>query len=267
MSVLAVWTGGSVGVYLSQLEEFYGRTAIRDHGISASEARMSIPLSDSTPAGILDFRHQFFEFIPEAEIDNPNPTVLEAHELEDGQNYFILLTTSAGIYRYNIFDVVRCVGFQGQAPMLVFLNKGKHFSSITGEKLSEHQVVAAVQQSFADLQLPSATFTLAPAMDERPYYELLLEPGPHSGRESDLAAALQQRLTEQNWEYGEKCGSGRILPARIREIPAGTWSAFRRQRSAARGNFEEFKHPCLVADFDFHLKLPIGSAEETANSR
>src|SRR5690606_26085296 len=29
MSVLAVWTGGSVGVYLSQLEEFYGPTAIR----------------------------------------------------------------------------------------------------------------------------------------------------------------------------------------------------------------------------------------------
>lgn len=265
MALLAVWTGGSVGVYLSQLEEFYGRTAIRDHGISASEARMTIPFSDSTPAGILDFRHQFFEFIPEADIDSENPTVLEAHELEEGQNYFILLTTSAGIYRYNIYDVVRCVGYQGQAPLLEFLNKGKHFSSITGEKLSEHQVVAAVQQSFADLNLPSATFTLAPAMDERPYYELLLEPGPHMGRELELANALQQRLTEQNWEYGEKCGSGRILPARVREIPAGTWTAFRRQRSAARGNFEEFKHPCLVSDFDFCAKLPTLSAIHSEN--
>lgn len=256
LSVLAVWTGGSVGVYTSQLEEFYGPTAIRDHGISASEARMSIPLSDNTPAGILDFRHQFFEFIPEAEIDSRNPIVLEAHELAEGQNYFILLTTSAGLYRYNIYDVVRCVGYQGQAPLLVFLNKGKHFSSITGEKLSEHQVVAAVQQSFADLTLPSVTFTLAPAMEERPYYELLLEPGAHDGRELELASAVQRRLMEQNWEYGEKCASGRILPVRVREIPPGTWAALRRERSAARGNFEEFKHPCLVGDFDFRAKLP-----------
>ena len=268
MSVLAVWTGGSVGVYISQLEEFYGRTAIRDHGISASEARMSIPLSDNTPAGILDFRHQFFEFIPEAEIDSENPTVLEAHELERGQNYFILLTTSAGIYRYNIYDVVRCVGYEGQAPLLVFLNKGKHFSSITGEKLSEHHVVAAVQQSFTDLQIPSATFTLAPVMDERPYYELLLEPGAHEGRAVELASVVQRRLTEQNWEYGEKCASGRIMPVRVREIPTGTWAALRRDRSAARGNFEEFKHPCLVSDFDFREKLPTDAPQigmQTAN--
>lgn len=266
-AVISVWTGGSVRVYLPQLEEFYGRTAIRDHGISASEARMTIPFSDSTPAGILDFHHQFFEFIPEAEIESEHPTVLEAHELEAGKDYFILLTTSGGIYRYNIHDVVRCVGYQGQAPLLMFLNKGKHFSSITGEKLSEHQVVAAVQQSFAELNLPPATFTLAPAMEERPYYELLMEPGKHSGREPELAAALQKYLTEQNWEYGEKCGSGRILPVRVREIPPGTWAAFRRQRSATRGNFEEFKQPCLVGDFAFRSKLPTSMECESVDAR
>ena len=69
-------------------------------------------------------------------------------------------TTSGGLYRYDIQDVVRCVGFEGQAPLVEFLNKGKHFCSLTGEKLSEHQAVSAVKASFAELKLPIETFTL-----------------------------------------------------------------------------------------------------------
>ncbi|MGI9455197.1 MAG: GH3 auxin-responsive promoter family protein, partial [Aeoliella sp.] len=100
LELIATWTGGSVGVYLPQLEQYYGDVAIRDHGMSASEGRMSIPFANDTPDGILDFAHHFFEFIPEEEYEKSNPTVLEAHELQPDRNYFILLTTSGGLYRY-----------------------------------------------------------------------------------------------------------------------------------------------------------------------
>ena len=124
LEMMATWTGGSVGVYLPQLEEFYGDLAIRDHGISASEGRMSIPLADGTPDGLLDYGHHYFEFIPADEHGSPDPTVLEAHELKPDRNYFILLTTSGGLYRYDIHDMVRCTGFIGEMPVLRFLNKG-----------------------------------------------------------------------------------------------------------------------------------------------
>ena len=130
-----------MNVYLPQLRDLYGPTAIRDHGLSASEGRMTIPISDNTTAGVLDFYHHYFEFIPVAEHDSTNPTVLEAHELVEGEAYYIVLTTSGGLYRYDIHDVVRCVGFEGQAPLIEFLNKGRSFSSLTGEKLSEHQAI------------------------------------------------------------------------------------------------------------------------------
>ncbi|HYW80778.1 MAG TPA: GH3 auxin-responsive promoter family protein [Thermoguttaceae bacterium] len=35
-------------------------------------------------------------------------------------------TTSSGLYRYDIHDVVRCVGFEGACPVLDFLNNGAH---------------------------------------------------------------------------------------------------------------------------------------------
>lgn len=255
LSVLAVWTGGSVNIYLRQLQELYGQAVIRDHGLSASEGRMTIPLSDNSPAGLLDFYHSYFEFIPAEQHGQQNPTVLEGHELVEGEEYYILLTTSGGLYRYDIHDIVRCVGFQGQAPVLEFLSKGNLFSSLTGEKLSEHQAIEAVKMSFADLQLPVEAFTLAPIMEDKPRYVLLMEPHAHHGRAVELARRVQQNLESVNEEYETKCDAGRLLPVHVREVAPGTWNALRHDRTRERGNFEEYKHPCLVGDLHFIERL------------
>jgi len=260
LSVVAVWTGGSVSVYLPQLPRYYGDAVLRDHGLNASEARMTLPLQDQSSAGIIEFMHHFFEFIPVGEHDSPHPVVLEAHELEEGQDYYILLTTSAGLYRYDIHDVVRCVGFQGEAPLLTFLNKGAHFSSITGEKLSEFQVLSAVRQAFADLQLAVVEFSVAPVMRDRPGYVLLLEETLDEAQWDKLAARVDEHLHQLNCEYAEKRRTGRLEPLTIRRVPPGTWRVLRDQRSAARGNFEEYKHPCLVGDLGFVDRLLPKSA-------
>ncbi len=265
LKMVAVWTGGSVGIYLPQLEQYYGDVVTRDHGMSASEGRMTIPMADGTPDGMLDFAHHFFEFIPSEEQGSPDPTVLEAHELEPGEEYFILLTTSAGLYRYDIHDRVRCTGFVDEVPVLRFLNKGRHFSSVTGEKLSEHQVVMAVTRSFEALNLEPCTFTLAPTMGMKPRYELLLEPGAHLSYAQQLAELVQQNLGEVNEEYADKCRSGRLEPLAIHEIPEGTWAALRANRSRERGNFEEFKQPLLVGDVKFIEQLPRPSDQVASN--
>jgi hypothetical protein len=251
LKVVAVWTGGSIGIFLPRLAELYGDAAIRDHGLSASEGRMTIPLADNTPAGMLDYTHHFFEFIPVEGYGTPTPTVLEAHELEADRDYYILLTTSGGLYRYDIHDVVRCVGFQGEAPLLEFLNKGKNFASLTGEKLSEYQVVRAVERTFAELSLPIDFFTVAPIMESQPRYLLMVEQNVHRGRESELASGFQRNLSELNEEYADKCASGRLLPAQVRNVPAGTWRRMRAEKTSARGNFEEYKHIYLVQDLAF----------------
>ena len=248
LSLLAVWTGGSVGIFLPKLPELYGSVKVRDHGLSASEGRMTIPLSDGSSAGLLDFYHSYFEFIPVEEHGKPSPTVLEAHELTPGSDYYILLTTSGGLYRYDIRDVVRCEGFRGQAPILEFLNKGKHFSSLVGEKLSEYQVILAAKNAFIELGLPISFFMIAPVMEAQPRYVLLLEARYHASRQADLAARVQANLELFNEEYAAKCASGRLLPLEVREVPAGTWRKLRDEKSHARGNVEEYKHIFLVED-------------------
>ena len=229
---------------------------------------MTIPLADGTSAGILDFYHHFFEFIPVDEHGSENPTVLEAHELEEGHDDFLLLTTSGGLYRYDIHDMVRCAGFEGEAPLVEFLNKGKSFSNITGEKLSEHQVIEAVEQSFMALGQPLDAFTLAPTLEEKPRYVLLVEPHVLRGRTAEIAQLVQSNLERANEEYAEKCSSGRLLPIEVRQVPAGTWNNLRRERTGQRGNFEEYKQPCLVGDLEFadRLATPRAASGQAANT-
>ena len=141
LAFLANWTGGTMGLYLQEFPQYFGDVPVRDIGLLASEGRMSIPIEDGTPAGILEVNTNFYEFVPADEEPKTSKHVLRAHEVRPGEEYWILLTTSAGFYRYDIGDVVKVVGFEGQAPVIEFLHKGAHLCSMTGEKLSERQVV------------------------------------------------------------------------------------------------------------------------------
>jgi hypothetical protein len=258
MQVVAVWTGGSAGAYLSSLRRFYGDVAMRDHGLSASEGRMTIPLHDNRSDGVLDVVTHFFEFIPEREHGCENPTVLEAHELQEGESYFILLTTSSGLYRYDIHDVVQCTGFCGTTPMLKFLHKGAHIANVTGEKVSESQVVTAVCNSVEQMQIHLKHFTVSPVWGEPPRYQLLAEEqdvlSPSVGEE--LADHVDRQLQQLNCEYREKRQSGRLASLKWLPLPEGTWMRFaKKSQQKLGGSQEQYKHPCLVPDMDFSARL------------
>jgi hypothetical protein len=60
LKLLGNWTGGTVGAYLRHYPKYYGDAAVRDLGLLASEGRMSIPLEDGTPSGVLDITSHYF---------------------------------------------------------------------------------------------------------------------------------------------------------------------------------------------------------------
>ena len=259
--ILGNWMGGSMAPYLRQYPKYYGSTPVRDVGLIASEGRMTIPMSDGTPAGTLDITSHFFEFVPEDEIRSPKPTVLTASELVPGRNYYILLTTSYGLYRYNIYDVVRCTGFHNATPLLEFLSKGSLFSNLTGEKVSEYHVTGAMSDVLRQMDLSLSSYSLAPCWsDEMPYYGLFIERAdvsdPVLGRK--LAAAVDRRLGEVNEEYAAKRQSRRLGPIRVLVLKAGSWEAWDKNRLARTGGtMEQYKRPALVSDPKLRESLSV----------
>ena len=265
--LLGNWTGGSMGAFLRHYPHYFGGLPVRDIGLIASEGRMTIPVADGTPAGVLDVTTHYFEFIPESEGDSPRPTVLAAHELEQGRSYFILLTTAFGLYRYHIHDLVRVTGFHNGTPLLEFLSKGSSIASITGEKLSEYQVTHAVADVLHELNLSVTSYAMAPCSAsnggdyEPPYYGLFLEeddlPDAAAGRQ--LAERLDQRLCKVNIEYASKRDTQRLGAVRVQTVPPGFWARWDRERlRRTGGTLEQYKHPCLIPDPDFQASLRGG---------
>lgn len=257
--LLGNWTGGSMASYLRHYPSFYGTMPVRDVGLIASEGRMTIPLEDNTPSGVLDITTHFFEFIPEDEKDSPNPTVLLPHELVEGRNYFILFTTSYGLYRYDIHDVVRCTGFFNKTPMLQFLNKGSYFSNLTGEKISEYQITGSMAEILRELDHTLNIYSIAPVWsDEQPFYGLFVESGDVPGTDvaNRLASLLENKLRKINIEYDSKRESLRLGPIKPFILKSGTWQTWDRERlKKTGGTLEQYKHPCLINDLEFKSRI------------
>lgn len=196
---------------------------------------MTIPFDDESSDGVLEISTHYFEFVPEAEHGSPNPTILEAHELTPDHNYFILLTTSSGLYRYDICDVVRCTGFVGTTPVLRFLHKGAYISNLTGEKVSESQVVDAVRHALDANRHRVSFFTLTPVWGEPPHYQLLLEAGdvPTSELAERLANTTDSKLQDLNCEYQEKRSTGRLGPLQVTRPATGNVATFCRTTTIA----------------------------------
>ena len=217
------WMGGTLGLYLRDFPRYFGDVPVRDIGLIASEGRMSIPVSDGTPAGILEVTSHFYEFIPVDQIDHPHPDCLRCREVEIGKEYFIVLTNSAGLYRYSIGDLVRVTGFEGQAPIIEFLSKGAHTCSLTGEKLTEKQVTDVVNSVAREQSFPISSYLCAPQWGDPPGYMLHLDLShtPEKFRLDQMITAVEQRLGEINIEYASKRKTLRLAPLRYNVLPHG----------------------------------------------
>ncbi|MFQ5461627.1 MAG: GH3 auxin-responsive promoter family protein [Phycisphaerae bacterium] len=258
LSFLANWTGGTMGLHLQEFPKYFGDAPVRDIGLLATEGRVSVPLVDGTPGGVLDVGGSFFEFVSKGDADGDGrgtaATVLRCHELAVGEEYRVLLTTSAGFYRYDIGDYVRVHRFEGQAPVIEFLHRGEHTASVTGEKLTEWQVTAAFERSCQALGASPECFVLCPRWGDPPKYLLYVEERGDRSIDENLrdhallAEALDRQLGEINIEYASKRSSRRLGAVEAAALKSGTLAQMDAERRNQRGGGnEQFKHRYLLA--------------------
>jgi hypothetical protein len=110
--------------------------------------------------------HIFFEFVPfnDKNFDHngnlaDNPEALAIDEVEEGKDYAILLSTTAGAWRYMIGDTVRFV--DKQKSEIIITGRTKHFLSLVGEHLSVDNMNKAVQLASEELNVCIPEFTVA----------------------------------------------------------------------------------------------------------
>ena len=246
-AILMNWTGGTLKLYLRRLRELFGDVPVRDIGLLASEGRFSVPLADDTPAGVAEITANFLEFMPVEDHDATNPRTLRAHELEVGAEYFLVVSNWAGLWRYNMDDRVRVTGRLGRSPVFEFLSRGTRTANITGEKITEHQVVEAMRQACA-AGVHIEQFVMQGRFAGTPYYELRIEETAGCDL-SRVAALMDETLAGLNMEYRSKRHSGRLGPIRAVALQAGTLKKAEADKVRARwGRSEQYKHQYLLTE-------------------
>jgi GH3 auxin-responsive promoter len=244
------WRSRMVRPYVDLLERFVAGLPQRDYITMASEGIIAIPFENGVSGGALAINIHFYEFIPEelAELDDP-PTLL-AHEVEIGGKYVVVLSTSAGLYRYNIGDVVQVRDFFGTTPVVEFLYRTGHTCSMTGEKLTEEQVAGAVSDAASRLGLHMRAFTMCPVATPFPHYALLAELEIDSERDllNRFLVEVDVDLGRRNVEYQSKRTSRRLGAPELWVLQTGSYAALRQRRIEAGVSDVQVKVACLVRD-------------------
>jgi len=230
LGLIGCWQGGTAGVHLKKLDRWFApQTPIRDLGYLSSEAHVSLPISDGRPEGILAVQSNFYEFVPEEQIDAANPDALLCHELKEGATYYPLLTTRAGLYRYDINDVVKVVGFHKATPIVQFLRKGRDVTNLTGEKVHVNQIIEATEEARRASEVALLHYK-AVADEAQGRYGFLLEVAGTPPDRASLVAFLEvvdRRLAELNIEYAQKRKSKRLGPPYLHVKPPGWFNQHR----------------------------------------
>lgn len=257
LELVVCWRSRGVAPYLRLLEPAAAGVAGRDYITQASEAIVAIPVRDGESGGLLAHTSHFFEFIPESEVETPQPATRLAHELEEGQTYEVVVTTGGGLYRYRLGDLLRVSGFEAGVPHLEFLTRKGQTSSLTGEKLTERQVLDAAETLAREDWTPER-FLCFPRSAPLPHYGVLVSL-PADLKSAALAVwlgRLDRELGARNGEYAAKRGSGRLGPPRALEVVPEAFDRLRRRIVAERGISEEqLKLGVLARELDLDAKL------------
>jgi hypothetical protein len=253
LRVISCWKGGTMPLYLRKLPDVFGDCAIRDLGYMASEGRGGTPLVNSGAAGVLNLTSHFFEFIPVDQRDDPDPDVLTCDQLESDTEYYVLFTTSGGLYRYDINDVIRVVDFYRNTPVLQFVRKGQGMTSITGEKLAESQVTAALLEVVPAEDLQLEHFTACVEWGEPPRYALYAEVSPETTTEAlqRFARRMDETLCKLNIEYEDKRQSQRLGAPVVKRVATGGYEALRQRRVSEGAPEAQLKIPHLSTNMRF----------------
>ena len=259
LQLIECWKGGTVKLYLKELPKYFGDVPVRDFGCLSTEARSSIPMSDKGAGGVLAINTNFYEFVPKEDIGKKEKRFFLCDELEKEKEYFLIVTTPGGLYRYNIDDIIVVDGFFNKTPLIEFVQKGLNAVSITGEKLYESQVNEAINRAAGKHDLLIEFFSACPEFGTPSRYVFLVEfhedPAPEIKK--ILLKTIEEELYNQNNEYEYVRKSELLGPPILKIVKKGDFERYRAKKIAGGIRDSQFKAPELTQDHDFQKHFTV----------
>ena len=222
---LFVYGGVNFEPYREVFKKLIGRTPDSIEFYPASEGFFAFQDSQKDKGLLLLLNHGiFYEFIEAETFFDKVQTVLSLEEVQMGINYVMIITTTAGLWRYNIGDTVQFISLN---PFKILVSgRIKQFISAFGE----HVIVSEVEQSIKQAveaeeeEVLIREFTVAPQVKPKsglPYHEWFIEFVKAPSNLEVFALRIDKAMKEKNIYYDDLVRGNILRPLVIRKVMRG----------------------------------------------
>ena len=166
----------------------------------------------------------YYEFVEAAHFFDKDPSAIPLEEVKLGVNYVMIISSTAGLWRYNIGDTIQ---FTSLSPFKVIVSgRIKHFISAFGEHVIvsevEQALKSAIEQEVDPVQIRE--FTVAPQINPNqglPFHEWYIEFDSAPKDMETFALEIDKCMQEKNIYYKDLIVGKVLRPLVIRSVVSG----------------------------------------------
>ena len=235
---LFVYGGVNYEPYRKKLESLIGRRVDSIELYPASEGFFAFQDTQTQKGMLLQLDNGiFYEFVKADEFFNENPTRITLKDVVLDVNYVMIISTTAGLWGYNIGDTVI---FTCLKPYRVMVSgRIKHFISAFGEHVIGKEVEQAMLEATEGTTIRITEFTVAPQVNPAqglPYHEWMIEfEDMGSGDMDAFAKALDISIQTQNSYYLDLITGKVLRPLKISQVTKGGFNDYMRSQGKLGG--------------------------------
>jgi hypothetical protein len=179
----------------------------------------------------------FYEFMPMIEYGKENPKTLSIGEVKKDENYALIISTNAGLWRYIVGDTIK---FTSTKPYrLKITGRTKHFINAFGEELMIENADNAISKTCKNLNANIVDYTAAPiyiSETQKGGHEWLIEFDKMPENLTEFTLNLDNHLKENNSDYEAKRYKDMAMQLpKIHALPKGTFSNWLKNKQKLGG--------------------------------
>ena len=235
---LFIYGGVNYEPYRAKFEQLIGRKVDSIELFPASEGFFAFQDSQKAEGMLLQLDSGiFYEFIETDQFFSETPTRLTIGEVKKGVNYVMIISTSAGLWGYNIGDTVQ---FTSTAPYRVVVSgRIKHFISAFGEHVIGKEVETAMLEAIEAHGFSISEFTVAPQTNpkegELAYHEWFVEFENTPENLASVAKSIDVSLQKQNSYYKDLIDGNMLQALKISALPKDAFQQYMKSQGKLGG--------------------------------
>ncbi|KAD4982738.1 hypothetical protein R6Q59_002365 [Mikania micrantha] len=254
--IYAIMTG-SMEPYLKKLRVYAGGVRLLSADYGSSEGWIGVNVDPELPPEMTSFtvlpNIGYFEFIPLTNIndmDSIEPKPIGLTDVQIGEEYEVVVTNVAGLYRYRLGDVVKVIGFHNSTPKLQFVCRSNLMLTINIDKNTEKDLQLSVEAAAKLL-----TTEKLEVVDFTSHVDLKTDPGHYvifwevNGGASDellkeCCNCLDKSFVDAGYVSSRKVNA--IGPLELRVLKRGTFQKILDHYVGLGSALNQFKTPRCV---------------------